>query len=358
MRKKIALCFTLMGSILLTGCSFFETVESVANKEEKPTYTCCDDLENNKAYVWHHKDGDIRTDLDEGASEQVFFPLVRNSYNFKGQELDELYEHKHTLWFEDGLDEEIPTVREGDYLLYVSDTKIPEQIVFERYADYGYTVGVSNLIPDASGHYYLQYQETDSDDYKYYVDLNSDAKDLTQLTNVTRLYLDKVGQMHLDETNMSEGGTVLALEKDKSYICEFYTGTYYQDFRLKANVRTFVAFERFISYDYEFLHANCIAIEFPEYFVSGYYFVNGIGLVRYIASEDEERLIDEIDFNNPMILYDEYGFVIFDPSNLESDPGLSDEEAMEGISPIAIDEEEVEELEETEEEESDEDTAD
>ena len=147
------------------------------------------------------------------------------------------------------------------------------------------------------------------------------------------MYLDKVGDKRITKSEISDGGTVLGLKKDKTYKCEFYTGTFYQDFNLTANIHCFSSLERFTSYNYEFMHSNFIVIEIPEYFKGGYYFVNGVGLFRYVASGDEARYngkpYDEnIDWNDPIIIYDENGFVVSDPS----DPDWDEEKAIEDAS--------------------------
>ena len=150
--------------------------------------------------------------------------------------------------------------------------------------------------------------------------MKSDAAQLAELQAITRLYLDKVGNTRVTEENISDGGTVLGLKKDKVYTCEFYTGTYYQDFNLTANIHCFSSLERFTSYNYEFMHSNFIVIEIPEYFKSGYYFVNGVGLFRYVAYKDVTKYNGEpydenINWNDTIIEYDEDGVVIYDPSD-------------------------------------------
>ena len=92
----------------------------------------------------------------------------------------------------------------------------------------------------------------------------------------------------------------------KQYVCEFYTGTFYQDFLLTANIHSFGSMERFVSCDYEFMHSTFIVIEIPEYFTSGYYFINGVGLFRYVDDEDKEIYNGEaydaaIDWNEPLL---------------------------------------------------------
>ena len=97
--------------------------------------------------------------------------------------------------------------------------------------------------------------------------------------------------------------------------------------------------EQFVSYDYEFLHSNCIKINIPEYFKSGYYFVQGVGLFRYVSEQDAKVYNGEaydpgIDWNDPIILYDEYGVVIFDPSlgiGMEEE-AITDENSDAGVS--------------------------
>lgn len=318
--RKLLVVLPLIGSLVLSGCSAFKTFEGAASKEEAG-YSNAYDLPGNKAYVWNDPEAeDIRDDLlADREGEAVFFPCPMGDTNFKGEEITDYEKYKRSIWFSDGADEAIPTVTGKNALIYISDTTVPKEIVLERFADYGYTIGISNMVPDGGGHYYIVYAETDEDDYKYYIDLKSDCKELTEFKTIERLYLDKVGGMEVRKESVSEGGTVLGLTKDKSYICEFYTGTFYQDFKLKANVRSFGSLEKFILYDYDFLHANCIRINIPDWLKSGYYFVQGAGLFRYVSEEDEGKFDGScfdpgIDWNDPIKLYDEYGVCIFDPS--------------------------------------------
>ncbi len=328
----------------LLGINLFATLSGEANG--KPTsFSSVSELESGKAYVWHHKDGDILKDMETTTEKPVYFTCIKGDYNFKKHELEEAVEHPRSIWISSDEDEKIPTVTSSDKLIYVSTTEVPDGVVFERFADYGYSIGVSNLIKDGGGHYYIDFASVEQDDYKYSIDMNSDAGQLAELTPVSRLYLDKVGKENVAEDNVSDGGSVLDLKKDKSYVCEFYTGTFYQDFVLRANIHTFSSLERFISYDYEFMHSNFIVIEIPEYFKSGYYFVNGVGLIRYVADSDASKYNNEaydpgIDWNDPIIKYNENGEVIENPSNPDfvkpdyvqenSDTGVPDEELKKG----------------------------
>ena len=329
------------------GVDLFATASGLS--EGKPLeFASADDLISGKAYVWHHDGADIKDDLNKKVGKNVFFTCITGDYNFKNQELEEELNYPRSIWIDSDSDKNIPTVTSSDKLVYVSDTDVPDSIVFERFADYGYTIGISNLIEDLGGHYYIQYTDVDDDDYKYFIDMKSDAAQVTELEAVTKLYLDKAGDVKVNKKSVSDGGTVLGLKKGKKVTCEFYTGTYYQDFNLTANIHSFSSMERFVSHDYEFMHSSFIVIDIPDYFKSGYYFVNGVGLFRYVSDEDSYvyngKPYDEaVDWNDPIILYNEDGTVKYDPSDPDfaekqkekieetSDPG--DEEAEPTITP-------------------------
>ncbi len=335
--KKRAIAVILAG-ILLTGCSL-QTAQGNKSKQAL-TFQNVYDLDLEEAYVWQDKGyGDLAKDLDKDRTgREAFFKTPKGTISFAGKELDETDAGPRNIWFEEGEDESIPTVTKKDALLYVSDTKVPGTIVFERFADAGYSIGIAALKEDEGGHFYIPYAEDKDDDYKYYIDPKSKAAELTEFSGIERLYLDKVGDAKVTKENVTDGGVVSGLMKDKSYECQFYTGTFYQDYELEANVRTFTSLERFESHEYEFLHANCIKLKIPEYFKSGYYMVLGKGLIRYVSPEDEESFkagVQAIDWNDPIKRYDEYGLCIYDPSTdtgtetEEGDEGLTDEEVTE-----------------------------
>lgn len=323
MKKIITVILAVVMCMGMTGCSLFETFSN-DDEDTVTSYRDVNSLKNNKAYIWHNdRESDIQKDLENPADYDVFFQCIKGDINFKGEENDDTYGNNRSIWISSENDKDIPTLSSGDMLIYVSDDSVPDTISFERFADYGYSIGISNLTADEGGHYYFPYEESDEDEYKRFIDMKSDAKEITSLDYVSKLYLDKVGEIKVDSESISDGGTVSGLKKDEKYICEFYTGTFYQDFELTADIHTFGSFERFYSHDYVFLHSNCIAISIPDYFVSGYYYVNGVGIFRYVSEKDEKtynnKPYDEnIDWNKPLILYDEDGACTYDPGNPEA----------------------------------------
>ncbi|MBR4759408.1 MAG: hypothetical protein IK078_04580 [Lachnospiraceae bacterium] len=337
MKKGIIAAILMM--MLLTGCS----IPTVKGNMEKQEMSFCNtyDLIPDQVYVWKDKGyGDLRKDLSpERMGREVFYKAPSGTISFAGKETEKESNIPRHIWFDGEDDKLIPTVTRNDALLYVSQTEVPKEIIYERFADNGYSIGIAGMQEDKGGHFYIPYAESRKDDYKYYIDPKSGAAALGGFEGIERLYLDKAGDMSVSENTVSDGGVVTQLLKSKQYDCSFYTGTFYQDFSLTADVRTFTSLEWFEGYEYEFLHANCIRLYIPEYFKSGYYMVLGKGLIRYVAPEDEaiyngKETDDAIDWNDMIRRYDENGLCIYDPSDgtgMEdlSDPGISEEELKE-----------------------------
>lgn len=245
--------------------------------------------------------------------------------------------YAHTLWFTSDNDKDIPTLYPGDQLIYVSSTDVPYSgIAWEHYADYGYSIGIANMIEDKSGHYRITNSSTDGSNagFSCFIYDKSDANALSEFAT-NDLFLNKLGNVAIREDSVSASGVVANLEKNKKYVCEWYTGTYYQDFEMTANIRPFVAFETFTTYNYEFLHSNCISIEIPSWFKTGYYYVQDLGLFRYVSEEDAgdyngEPFDEDLDWNQSVKEYNEEGVVIFDPTM----EGYDDDTKSSGTSSI------------------------
>ena len=318
MKKKIiigAVIAVILAFVLIVLYKLgYITFESYgANDKTVYSIRNVDELKNGAYYIWHNDaSDDIRKDLNSVPEKDVFFLLPVGKTNW-----DKDTFVTHTIWFTSDDDYIIPTMYPGDKLLYVSINKVPYKgISWERYADYGYTLGVANLIGDTSGHYRIT---SNGNSYKGYVFEGSDANQLNRYgESVTDLFLDKVGGFQVRDNLISDGGTVIKLDKDQEYICEWYTGTYYQDFKMKANVRTFSFLESFTSYSYEFLHSNVIEITIPEWLKTGYYYVENVGMFRYVSAEDAGKYNGKaydsgIDWNDPIIIRNEEGTIIYDP---------------------------------------------
>ena len=163
-KRVIALVLVSAMTFSLTGCGLFETMLGLS--DSKPTsFKSPDELESGKAYVWHHEGAKIEDDLKNGADKNVFFTCISGDYNFKGEEVSDVSMYPRSIWIDSSTDDKIPTVTSKDRLIYVSKTEVPESIIFERFADYGYTIGISNMIADAGGHYYFEYAISDEEKF-------------------------------------------------------------------------------------------------------------------------------------------------------------------------------------------------
>lgn len=331
-RTKIIIVIATV-AVLITGVYIFLHLDqfdfSTVKQEEAKDVANVDELEVNHFYIWHNP-GNVELKDVINKKDNEFIILPEADINWSENE-----DVAHTIWFTSENDSTIPTFYAGDELIYISDTNIPfEGINWERFAEEGYTIGVSNLVADKSDHFHIPYD--DKEGYEGYLYANSDGNQVSELTNVTNLFLDKVGDSLVRSNTVTDGGTVKGLKKDKSYICTFYTGSFYQDYRMTANVHAFGHLEEFTTYYYNFLHSNCITIEIPTWFKSGYYYVNGIGFFRYVSAADQmiyngKPYDDAVNWNEPIILRDENGIVIYDPSQNIDERYTEKEESFDEI---------------------------
>ena len=340
----IALIIVLFVAVvfLLFNLNFlsFPEMETMDKEKESPKYVMSvDDLENERFYIWHNdKESNIKKDLSGTTSIKTFKKCPEGKRNWDNDD----FGISHTLWFNLSNDIDIPVCYPEDKLIYISSSKIPfEGIQWERFGDYGYTIGVANLIGDKSGHYHI---ENSNNGYESYLNPDSDAIQLQKFTNVSELFIDKLGNVSVRENFVSDGGTLFGLNKGTKYVCEWYSGTFFQDYEMTADTHAFCSLETFTTYDYEFLHSNCISIDIPAWLKTGCYYVNGIGFFRYISENDMYKYNGKaydpnIDWNDRIIIYDENDFLLYDPSTgYESDTykeSNSDESKQEQPDPYS-----------------------
>ena len=327
MKKKIIILSIVVVVVIIVAIFFFLikngqisvfTATAKETEDENAALVSVEDLEQNTFYIWHDESAtSITTAIDGEVNNEVFKKCVSGTKNWDESTSSSVDKEVHTLWLSSENDEDIPTYYPGDELIYISSTDVPyDGINWERFADYGYTIGVTGLESDESGHYMIFSDDNNSFSNSFNAD--SDATQLSVFDEYSYLFLNKIGDVNLTKSLISDGGTVLGLDKNQHYLCEWYTGTYYQDFDMVADSRAFCTLETFTTYDYEFLHSNCISITIPEYFKSGYYYIAGTGLFRYLESKDAniysgESYDENINWNDPIIETDENGTVIYDP---------------------------------------------
>lgn len=323
MKRKRILAITCVASMLfnLTGCGILLSDETSTIKSANSEAG----LASGQFYVWHNEDEDnILNNLGDYVNEEkdIFFPAYINQCTF-GISTEESInasadfggEKNRIVWFLDGEEDNIPTLYEGDELIYYSLTSMPESFVFERFADYGYTIGVAGLEQITSGRYCLKQGEG-------FIMAESDAN----VISGTHDYIfDTVGGKEIREEDISDAGTILNLERGETYNVEIYIGTVDYSTPLTANVHTLVSMEGFTSYEYSLPESNIAIIQIPEYLKTGYYLINGFGIIRYVKGDSWN---EDTDFNESILEYDEEGNVIYDPSEIETEEDTSENSSV------------------------------
>ena len=276
----ILLCVTVLFS--LAGCSSRRnTVEEEETEKENLKYiTDAKDLEEDAFYV-----------LKKGK----YYPVYYGNANF-GENSSKASNSSddRTLYFMDDW-ENIPTLYAGDELIYHTSENLDETFVFERYEDFGYSIGISNLKRLDSGRYCFNAEQGDDDTSNLMINKDSDAARLFKL-NQTQVIIDNIGGAQLRSGNISRGGVIIGLSKDKLYAADVYTGTEMKSYSLKADTRMLTSMEAYSINSYSLKRSTILKINIPDYFNDGYYMINGKGVFRYVRGTSYTA---KTDFNIP-----------------------------------------------------------
>ena len=137
MSKKIIKFIIIVAVMMIsmTGCGTrrqqqteTETVDNKIKSIDKMS-----ELEENSFYVYKNKD-------------KKYYPVYMKNCSFKVDEknINTSQNDNRTLYFNDDW-EKVPTLYEGDSLIYYTSENLNETFVIERFEDFGYSVGISNL---------------------------------------------------------------------------------------------------------------------------------------------------------------------------------------------------------------------
>lgn len=170
----------------------------------------------------------------------------------------------------------IPTLYKNEILVYKSDGKIPSDFIFERYKDLGYTIGIRSL----------QYNEqAKTYDFKTESDVKSKSSAGKVVKNVKDQYTS-LGIAKMDDSeniDITAAGTIKDLQKDKAYNFGVYAGSVYSETKIKADTHIYQSSEVFEVKETKSTKKGYVEIPLPENLKTGYYLVNGIGVIRYIS---------------------------------------------------------------------------
>lgn len=292
----------ICGTLALVMCSsLIVGITGCGKKEEEIIYeltpVTADDLEAGNFYV---KNGDS------------FFKLPSGTRTYSDKELiaKEASTDRMILFGQD--DVFIPTLYKDDQLIYCTDNTIPNAFVWERYYDNGYTLGISHLYSNDANRYASEKINVKAD--------SSISLALTDISDEETVIIDKIDAKTVNNTMISDAGTITGLSAGKSYKVDAYVGTKYIEANVTADTHAFSSYELYETSNYSFDQSNFIILNIPNYFRSGFYYINGTGMVRY-ANVTREEGVSAVNFNSPYYLgFDENGNIITaDDENVTKD---------------------------------------
>ena len=266
-----------MAATALTGCSVFNRTHGYNDRKYEVTVEKSSSrLEDGSYYVMK--------------SDGTFHRLYIGETSFGNSRVAASASAKRVAWF--GKDaERIPTMYRGESIAYRSSAEFSENFHIERFEDTGYTIGICGMKESGTGRYRFSTAPENMQ-----IDMNASTGVLYRLGDHTAT-MDRIGDIELRRGNISRAGTVVGLERGKTYATEVYIGTEVREYSFVADVRALVSSEVCTLSDYSYTQGNTVSIVFPDWFHSGYYFVGGYGIVRYVASGRE--FSENMDMNIP-----------------------------------------------------------
>lgn len=214
-------------------------------------------------------------------------------------------EHRIAMFGDDDI--EIPTMYSDSLLIYKAEDggAIPQETVLERYKDEGYSIGVRGLSMQNGKCHTIVSSVT------FYP--QSSALAITA-PNDTDLIIDKIDGVSVTEQQLSTAGTILGLTQNNTYTVDAYSGTTYIGGDIVADTHMMSSMERFTIEEYSMDPSNFAILSFPKDLWSGYYYVNGVGMIKYI--NHPKSMGDDVDtYNEQYYVTDEHGNITTNPAN-------------------------------------------
>lgn len=295
LKKTIGCVLIVTSTFGLCGCSVFQR-DAAQPTHNIVTIDNIDNLVEGGYYVQH---GD------------VYYKLYLGSASFSKGSTSSSANDNRVAWFGEDYDK-IPTMYKGDSIVFHTSEPFEESFTIERFEDIGYTIGICNMQKMDSGRYSFSTNPEDLD-----VNNKSDARQLCEEGDAVAVF-DRIGGTDLRSGNISRSGTVVGLTKGKTYSCDIYFGTNIHKYKLTADVRALSSMEVVKLSDYTYTQSKTITFNFPDYFNSGYYYVNGYGIVRYIANDVE--FSEDMDMNIPNVYPEDKEQKADDTSSKSSTP--------------------------------------
>lgn len=322
--KVLLLSGLTMCIALSTGCSTNAT-GSGGNEDKANAYL--EKMEEGKYYVLH--------------KDKSFQEVYWGAATFDEEDVVSSPNDNRVIWFDESMYKQIPTLYQGDELVYRTTDEIVETFNFERFEDFGYSVGLCGLKETDSGRYSIS---TDKDDNNTFP--GGDTDELLLLDNDT-VIIDTLGGKALRAPVTTENGvklnspvsrcnSILNLKKDVTYKAEIYEGTELKEYNFKADKRIMASMEVRETNDFTFEQEVIMNINIPSDFHNGYYMINGMGVFRYVngtsySENDDFNIPNETDENTTSQTGTQEDSVVSEPSESEAEGDPDIGEATESV---------------------------
>lgn len=283
---KIAVFLFILS--LLQGCSGLSDKEPRTRPDGTP-------MTEYQVYENEIKDGVFYVRHSDSVCEPVYF----GEATFEKGSVSKIKNDKRVLWFKDDYSR-IPTLYKGESLIYYTQGLLDEQFTYERFEDFGYSIGMRGLEKTSSGRYLLH-----TDPEKKCTYPASDADAVLEIKN-SAVLIDSIGDVKIraaesesaNEQPVTRCGSIAHLTKDYKYNVMVYEGTVEHSYTMAADVRIMGSMEGQVTADYSFVGDNTISLILPDTFNSGFYLINGVGLFRYIDGTTYDEASTDMNIPN------------------------------------------------------------
>lgn len=192
---------------------------------------------------------------------------------------------------------DIPTLFEGDSLLYYNTSGVLMYSTFERFKDLGWSIGLLNIKSTPAGYLYLDL-ENEKDECPCIMETMADVRTMFK----SNIFIDKIGGVKITK-DFCENGIINGLIEGVGYDIELYDGTNYKYYSATCNNRFFQSYELYFVDKYKPLQDYLYEIEIPDYLLEGYYDIDGRGMFRFVKGTEYD---DNTDFNKRLLYEYEY----------------------------------------------------
>lgn len=174
----------------------------------------------------------------------------------------------------------IPTIYKGDTLVVKSEELNRNNLILERFKDCGYSIGLY-------GTSFNEDSQMIEFDYGQAVIPASSAQEAFSSWS-SEIHIKTINGKAVTEDMLDSSGVLNCFEHGKTYNMEFYSGSQFLECEVYAGVHMLESWEMYVIDNITATKRGYLSATLPPDLKSGWYLVDGQGLIRYIAHEKGE----------------------------------------------------------------------